>query len=340
MTTGGKVKRIIFSGCILFICSALLHSQTSPSNDILKCDYRARIDSTWGSLPASEELYDFDTIWTVIDQKFTCFQNLDVDWNAVKDKYRPEIEKGVSRGRFAAILGQMCLALKASHTSFRDYRIWNTIDPEPGTPVLFGGTWGNETHFGAALTPLTDSSLLVYKTIPQHPLGLMPGDRVVGYDGIPWKNLYRRLLQMELPLGGGLWGSNDAAFTHAWLQSAGRNWHLFDTIDIVKYSSGDTVHLPASLLSGKKMGIACSEQLPVPGILFPDSLGSASDIGWGIVQGTNVGYVYVWSWLTPGESIKFSNAVDSLIRVYKVNGLIFDFRANNGGYVNSSINGL
>ena len=44
---------------------------------------------------------------SVIDQRFACFQNLDVDWNALKAKYRPEIANGVSRGRFAAILGQI-----------------------------------------------------------------------------------------------------------------------------------------------------------------------------------------------------------------------------------------
>jgi hypothetical protein len=50
-------------------------------------------------------------------------------------------------------------------------------------------------------------------------------------------------LKAELPIGdmvGGIyrWGANEATFTLSWLMSAGLNWHLFDTIDIVKYNTG------------------------------------------------------------------------------------------------------
>ena len=54
----------------------------------------------------------------------------------------------------------------------------------PGVPLMTVGGWGNNGHFGAGLTPLEDSSLLVYDAVNNHPLDLVPGDKVLGYDGV------------------------------------------------------------------------------------------------------------------------------------------------------------
>ena len=55
-------------------------------------------------------------------------------------------------------------------------------------------------HFGAVLTVLPDSSLLVLRTIDNHPLGLQPGDIVLGYEGVPWKDLVDELLGSGIPI--------------------------------------------------------------------------------------------------------------------------------------------
>jgi hypothetical protein len=327
----------IFLCCLAVICATtILESQTF---DILKYNWRAREDSLWGTVSAAEELQDFDSIWTLIDQKFACFQNLNLDWNAIKTKYRPEIANGVSRGRFAAILSQMSIALMEPHTKIGDWGITNLPRGTPGLPMLFSGGWGNDGRFGAGLTPLEDSTVLVYKSIPSHPLGLVPGDIILGYDGIPWKQLYPRLLKMELPISlSSYWGGNAGAFAHSWLQSAGSNWHLFDTIDIIKFSTKDTLHLPTSLLIGKNLGLYFTEQLPVAGVPMIDSNTSAKDVWWGIVQGTNIGYIYSYTWFN--SSSHFYNAIDSLTRIYKVNGIVIDLRSNNGGHVENADEGL
>ncbi len=120
-------------------------------------NWQAIIDSTWGEgLPIAEKLAIFDTVWNTIDAKFACFQHLDIDWNEIKNKYRPEIEQGVSRGRFAAIMSHMALALQESHTWFDDMDVSSLYYPEPGTPLLYAGGWGMDSHFGACLTPLPD----------------------------------------------------------------------------------------------------------------------------------------------------------------------------------------
>ena len=102
---------------------------------------------------------------------------------------------------------------------------------KPGTPIFVvdgcQSTFDREIfnkeycHFGASLSPLPDSSLLVYDVVPDHPLGLERGDIVLGYDGIPWKTLYKELLADELPLDyNGTISSNPESATYLLLTSA------------------------------------------------------------------------------------------------------------------------
>src|SRR5207249_6451676 len=76
-------------------------------------EWREIIDATWGQGPtATNALRIFDLFWETMDEKFACFQGLDVDWKALRDRYRPEVASRVSRGRFAAIMNHLALALQ------------------------------------------------------------------------------------------------------------------------------------------------------------------------------------------------------------------------------------
>jgi hypothetical protein len=220
-------------------------------------------------------------------------------------------------------------ALKEGHTQARDSVVYFT-EPGPGVPLMFVGGWGVNDHFGAGLTPLPDSSLLVYEVVDNHPLGLVPGDIVLGYDGVPWKQLYRELLEAELPLAGYWWGSSESSYTHAFLMAAGLNWHLFDTIDIVKYATGDTVHLPTNLLAGQQMSLFATEQLDVPGVPKPDYY-DGHLVSWGIVEGTRIGYVYSLGWF--GEYLETDWLYAVASAMYETDGLIIDLRTCYGGYL-------
>jgi len=262
--------------------------------------------------------------------------NLDIDIDSLRDLYRPEIQNGVSRGRFAAIMNYFSMALKDAHTMIIDIPVnWGTY-PQPGIPLFVIGTWINNFYFGANLTPLPDSSLLVYKALSNHTLGLVEGDIVLGYDGVPWKVLYKELLDAQLPiLPTWVWGSTDESMTHIFLQSAGLNWHLFDTIDIIKHNTGDTLHLPTSLLASQTGDIWGNEQLPVPGVPMPNVF-EDDYVSWGIVEGTQIGYIYVASWDRDPQlhiSQQFYYAVDSLMNYNETRGLIIDFRLNYGGWM-------
>ena len=320
------------------VFNLILFSSLGLSQGFFEKDWQTIIDTTWGhGLPTGEKLEIFDSVWTLIDQKYACFQNLDIDWDEVRNRYRPEIENGVSQGRFVAIINYMGLQLKETHTSFINSEVNLTTPILPGTPLIRGGGWGGDATFSAGLSPLPDSSLLVYAAPPNHPLGLEPGDVILGYDGYPWKFLYKELIRREFPVYyQSRCGSNDKSFIYIWLTGAGMNWHLFDTIDIKKYA-GDTIHLPTSLLINNHTFIKYSEQLPVPGVPMDTAHWQLS---WGIVDGTNIGYIYEYRWIADDISTRFYNALDSLINIYKVDGLILDLRANSGGYFDRTNSGL
>ncbi len=112
------------------------------------------IDQTWGSgLPDDTKLQIFDLMWTYVDEEYGAYMNLEVDIDAFRDRYRPEIAAGVSRGRFAAIVNQFAFALKDSHTYFIDRGVnWGT-HPWPGVPLFIVGAWLDNSRFGACLTP-------------------------------------------------------------------------------------------------------------------------------------------------------------------------------------------
>lgn len=203
-----------------------------------------------------------------------------------------------------------------------------------GTPLLVIGQWGTNQHFGALLTPLPDSTLLVYKALANHPIGLQPGDLVLGYDGVLWKDIYPELVAAQLPLVlNSVNGSTDESMAYYHLQAAGLNWHLFDTIDIVKYNSGDTLHFATRLLAGQRRTIWGSEQIDIPGVTWPDRSRDIR-INWGVPDNTNIGYIYITSWSFDarfGIREKFRVAIDRLMHEIKVDGIIIDMRFNTGG---------
>jgi hypothetical protein len=320
-----------------------------------KSDWQTIIDTTWGpGLPLNEKLAIFDTYTGDLTARFAGFIQLGIDpteWDSIKSSYRSRIDSSTSKGAFAALMGHLVYDLHDGHVRACDTTVLYT-KLNPGIPILVIGA-GEISHFGAVLTVLPDSSLLVLRTIDEHPLGLQPGDIVLGYEGVPWKSLVDELLGSGIPL---LAWSRDAksALRYHELVSAGMNWHLFETIDIVKYASGDTVHLPVYPMvnlpvpptgsfwwagKGPVEGLMWNnEQLPVPGVPFPDpDKFDERSVTYGIVEGTNIGYIYLYAEIYKGifpgcnynADDQFYEAVRSLLGT---EGLIIDLRINFGGF--------
>src|SRR5262249_20632102 len=93
---------------------------------------RQAIDAIWGpGAPTADKLAIFHTFWNYVDAHYAAFQNSTVDWAALRDKYRPEVAAGVSRGRFAAIMNQLSLALRESHSQADDILVNFLTLPQP-----------------------------------------------------------------------------------------------------------------------------------------------------------------------------------------------------------------
>ena len=324
------------------------------------------VDAAWGpGAPVAEHLDVFDAVWTHADTTFAAFATAPADWDGLRARYRTEVEGGVSRGRFAAILNHLALGLRESHTFALDSVVNVVTEPAPGVPLLYGPVRGDNGHFGACLTPLADGSLLVYAVADGHPLGLEPGDLVLGYDGRPWDELYRELLAAELPvyLGSGsvggdppgwsrsLWGTAPSAYEAGWQSAAGMNWHLFDRLDVVRRGADVAASVAVAPLAEADLPIRCTEQLPVPGVPRPaptwsPGVRSPSDaehgeyVSSGVVEDTRVGYVYVWSWYWGDVRGDFQAAIERFVADPEIDGLIVDVRFNHGGFASNANAGL
>ena len=124
----------------------------APRAPLAPAEWQAAIDANWGpGLPTARKLEIFDTFWNTIDQYFATFQGIDVDWAALRARYRPEVAAGVSRGRFAAIMNHLSLALRESHTGAFDIRVNFQTPLVPGVPLVNIGPWFF-SRFGACAT--------------------------------------------------------------------------------------------------------------------------------------------------------------------------------------------
>jgi hypothetical protein len=311
----------------------------TPSFYKRKAEWKKILNNYWGpGLPYQQKLDVFNTFADFVQTKFSAFNGLGVKWDSLRAHYRSQITDSTGHGTFSGIMNALAYNLREAHTIVLDaayFRIdlgaGRVIYPEWGTPVL--AAYGvDANHLGAALSPLPDSSLLVIRTVANHPLGLVPGDVVLGYEGVRWKDLWKELLAAEMPsilLFGGSWSSQ----AHLSLTAAGLNWHLFDTIDVVKYSTGDTLHLSLDTLRSLHFSgtLYSNQSLPVPGVPEPDyniPPLNTRPVTYGRVQGTNIGYVHVTAHTIPATRDEFVGAVDAL---WDTDGMIVDLRNNMGG---------
>jgi hypothetical protein len=306
-----------------------------------KSDWQYIIDTTWGpGLPLAQKQQIFNAYVTKLEEKFDGFLSLgftDTSWNSFKQHYFSKIDSNTSRGRFSAIMYYFSSHLQDGHTYAYDKGVVET-PLNPGIPVLIFGHKFSIKHFGAVTTVLEDSTTLVLRVVDNHPLNLEPGDIILGYEGVMWKDIVQELIEAELPAFGGrtgvVWGcggttGSQSSFNSAIHITAGMNWHLFDTIDIYKHSTGETQHLSvAPLLNLNIPDMLNNEQLEIPNIPFP-AYWNGEIVTYGILENSNIGYIYVFSmWPETAGDLQFYEAISAL---QNTDGLIIDMRSSEGG---------
>ncbi len=314
-----------------------------------KGEWQHIIDSTWGpGLDVSAKREVFNHYVSNLEKEFALFYRIGIDyWDSLKTYWWDQITDSTSKGGFSAILSHLCFGLKDGHAGIWPIDIGGTWEKSgcelyPGIPLFIFAPRRvtDASYFGACLTTNSNEEIFVVRTIDQHPLGLEPGDVILGYEGVRWMDLVEKLFEARIPILR-CPATNVEAKTHLIQISAGVNWHLFSTVDVVKYSSGDTLHLSLEpLLQIDTEKLAHAEQLDIPGVAKPNYINNWETVTHGKIDNTNIGMIYIYGHEhsegnIPSTNDLFYNAVTDL---YDTDGLIIDLRYNNGGWIDEHLN--
>jgi len=123
------------------------------------------VDDFWGpGNPLAQKREIFNAYADRIEKKYPLFNGLNMDWDSLRTHYYKQITDSTSRGHFSAIMTHFGFEFGEMHT-----RIWDlllaTTPFNPGTPLFVLNTF-EVTHFGASITTMPDSSLLVVNVLP------------------------------------------------------------------------------------------------------------------------------------------------------------------------------
>ena len=198
------------------------------------------------------------------------------------------------------------------------------------------------------MTLTEDGYLMVDRATPDNPGGLEPGDVIIGYDGASWQDILLEIDSCALPV----WGRTASTDTTRHLQRLGsvvNNPHLFEAMDVFKGDTCTVEMIPTSQLIAHASDFICTDQLPMEGVEPPcrsrgdcwiepeievhSSPWRGEEIvetefqtaSWGIVEGTNIGYIYIYSW---NAADGFTEALEDLAGT---EALIIDQRYGRGG---------
>ena len=138
--------------------------------------------SCWSSVAdaARKDVATFDAVWKAVDRHFYDDDLHGVDWEAVRDHYRPRVASAKSDSEVRDLLGDMLAELKASHTTILDEGVYRGMMAE-----LMNR---RRATFGMLIEesmPRRYFVRAIYEGGPGERAGVRVGDRIVAVDEVP-----------------------------------------------------------------------------------------------------------------------------------------------------------
>ena len=97
-------------------------------------------DSLFAPAASSDHAALFDELWTQVDLHYSFFELKQVDWNAMRTRYRPQAIAARSEDEFATALAAMLAELRDVHVSLTptsSHRTLRYTSPRENTPTYF-----------------------------------------------------------------------------------------------------------------------------------------------------------------------------------------------------------
>ncbi len=154
--------RALTLGAALFMSAVPFGCATGSSNAVAEAPQQRTIS-------VEDSLADFDAVWQLVNDTHFDPNFNGVDWDAMREKYRPQAEAAMSRGELRQVMTNMLNELGQSHFGIIPS---DAADPEPATDTV-------HDHEGA---PATDEDINVTEALAPSNDGDGMGDAITGID--------------------------------------------------------------------------------------------------------------------------------------------------------------
>ncbi len=109
------------------------HIDPQPDNQFVSMKIRTTLKSlitltvfcffTLVGLGQNEALKNFDALWDIFNENYASFEEKKIDWNLVREEYRPQITAATSEAQLYSIFEKMLKPLHDGHVSLRAKKI-------------------------------------------------------------------------------------------------------------------------------------------------------------------------------------------------------------------------
>ncbi len=285
----------------------------------------------WGELPAEKErlIKVIQNILAYTDRTFPGFKGLGLDWSKFEKETLKKAKKIKNYGDFLSILTKITFNLKEGHSEAITHKLSGIIEDEnpfeleyelfrENAPIFFTNI--HLTRIGACYVITDKEELVITRTIDENnPYNFKQSDEIVGFNGIPWQEWYHHLLEANIPIYGSA-GASEGAIKYNLLESGMVNVNLFEKINIKRYDTGkiETLKITFIEIPKKKYDYfdvysreyVCTDLISdIPNISYPHKVEVSNSnqektediketdfkdaISSGIIEGKNIGYIYL-----------------------------------------------